>query len=115
MIDPPGWDDNLCAESNQNAAFLMIQTDPEREDWGWAPFYWNIEIGNVLVVREDDSDLSVDELKLMCYFIRQRLQPMFEDASEMSSGSRTRQKVLNFIRRENMEKCKDDMNKNLIR
>lgn len=114
-IDPPGWDDNLCAESNQDAAFLMTQTDPKREDWGWTPFYWNIEIGNVLVVREDGSDLSVDELKLMCYFIRQRLRPMFEDALGLGSVSRTRQEVLNFIRRENMEKSKDEMDESLVR
>jgi hypothetical protein len=110
-INPPGWTDNLRAESNPDAAFLMMEADPRNEDWGWAPLYWNIDIGNVLVVYEDDSDLSVDELQLTCHFVRRKLRPMFEDSIGAGLVSRTKQEVLSFITRENMEKYKDELEK----
>ncbi|EXJ76423.1 uncharacterized protein A1O5_00931 [Cladophialophora psammophila CBS 110553] len=55
--------------------------------WGWAPMYWNMDIGRVLVVRADNRDLYVDELRLIGYF--------------------TRDGVLNFTNRENIEKWGD--------
>lgn len=108
-IDPPGWNYNLGADSNQDAAFLMMGADPQSENWGWAPLYWNNEIGNVLVVCDDDSDLSVDELRLMCHFVRRKLLPMFEDSMGAGLVLRTKQEVLSFITRENMEKCRGDL------
>ncbi|KAI9740069.1 MAG: hypothetical protein M1818_004820 [Claussenomyces sp. TS43310] len=108
-IDPPGWNENLCADSNPNAAFLMIGADPKSTGWGWAPLYWNNEIGNVLVVRDDGGDLSVDELRLMCHFVRRKLQPMFEDSMGAGLVARTKHEVLRFITRENMEKCKGEL------
>jgi hypothetical protein len=107
-LDPPGWDANLCAESNPDAAFLMMGADPKKDDWGWAPLYWNTEIGNVLVIYDDKTDLLVEELRLMCYFVRRKLQPMFEDAMGMGLVSRTKGEVLKFITRENMEKFKKE-------
>jgi hypothetical protein len=106
-LDPPGWDANLCADSNPDAAFLMMGADPKKDDWGWAPLYWNTEIGNVLVIYDDKTDLLVEELRLMCYFVRRKLQPMFEDAMGMGLISRTKEEVLKFITRENMEKFKE--------
>ncbi len=110
-VDPPGWNDNMSPESNQDAAFLMMETDPGRESWGWAPLHWSIDIGNVLVIRADNSDLDVDELRLICYFIRRKLRPMFEDALGAGAVARTRDEVLNFINAENMEKCKAEVTK----
>ena len=51
----------------------------------------------------------------MCYFTRRILQPMFADALGMGSVSRTRRDVLNYIKRENMEKCKDEMDESAVR
>jgi hypothetical protein len=111
-LDPPGWDENLCADSNPDAAFLMMGADPRKDDWGWAPFYWNTEIGNVLVIYDDKTDLPVEQLRLMCYFVRRKLQPMFEDAMGMGLVSRTKEEVLKFITRENMEKFKKEAEDN---
>jgi hypothetical protein len=106
-LDPPGWDANLCADSNPDAAFLMMGADPKKDDWGWAPLYWNTEIGKVLVIYDDKTGLLVEKLRLMCYFVRRKLQPMFEDAMGMGLVSRTKEEVLKFITRENMEKFKE--------
>ncbi|KIW47410.1 uncharacterized protein PV06_00107 [Exophiala oligosperma] len=112
-VDTPGWNYNMSPEGNQDAALLMTETDLGNEFWGWAPLSWNIDIGNVLVIRADGTDLYVDELRLMCYFIRRKLRPKFEDALGMTSVLRTRSEVLNFINRENLEKCKAEMAKDL--
>ncbi|RMJ24401.1 hypothetical protein PHISP_04739 [Aspergillus sp. HF37] len=40
--DPPEYHANMNASSNTNVAFLMLETDPSKSGWGWAPFYWNM-------------------------------------------------------------------------
>ncbi|KAI1780279.1 hypothetical protein F4818DRAFT_435485 [Hypoxylon cercidicola] len=107
-LHPPGWEGNMCADSNQNAAFLMMGVDP-KSDWGWAPLYWNIEIGNVLAVRADGRDLDLDDMRTMCYFARKKLLPMMEDSMGLGLVSRTKNEVLDFITWENMEKFRGEM------
>lgn len=108
-IDPPGWGENMTGYDTNNAAFLMIETDPAKPGWGLVRPYWNMDFGNVLAVRLDDKDLALDDVKVMCYFAQQRLQPMFEDALGAGYVQRTKQEVLNFITWENMMKCRDEM------
>ncbi|KAL7784097.1 hypothetical protein V8C37DRAFT_396383 [Trichoderma ceciliae] len=107
-VDPPGWTDNMLAFSNQNAAFLMIETNLKNSGWGWVLPPWNIGAGNVVAVRQDGKDLALDDIRLMCFFARRKLQPLFEDAVGCGLVSRTKQEVLKFITRENMMKCKDE-------
>lgn len=68
----------------------MMGTDPSKYDWGWAPMYWNIDIGNVWAVRQDRQDLSVGDVAKMCHFARHKLQRVFEDEKESSLESRQR-------------------------
>ncbi|KAI2791694.1 Mitochondrial chaperone BCS1 [Penicillium oxalicum] len=72
--DPPGWEGGMTADSNPNVAFLMMETDASKDEWGWAPMYWNSEIGNVWAVREDGQDLAVNDVAMMCHFARRKLQ-----------------------------------------
>lgn len=109
-ISPPGWGENMGADSNQDAAFLMMETDPDKPGWGWAPLYWNLDLGNVLAVRVDDKDLTVDDVRMMCHFTRRKLQPMFEDTMGTGRVPRTKQEVLDFITWENMVKVRDEVN-----
>lgn len=90
----------MTADSNPNVALLMMETDSSKDEWGWAPMYWNSEIGNVWAVRKDARDLSVDDVAMMCHFARRKLQRMFEDVMESSLVSR--QGVLDFITWNNM-------------
>ncbi|KAH7134564.1 hypothetical protein B0J13DRAFT_641104 [Dactylonectria estremocensis] len=99
---PPGWHEIIGATSNQDAAFLMTRTD--FENWGWAPPEWQVDLGNVIAVRVDDKNLTLDDFRAMCYFVRRKLQPMFEDALGLGSVLRTRKSVLDFITWENMQK-----------
>jgi len=70
---------------------------------------WILDLGNVLAVRADDKDLAIDDVRMMCYFARQKLRPMFEDATGAGLVQRTKREVLNFITRDNMMKCRDEM------
>jgi len=103
-LDPPGWNENMGATSNQDAAFLMMETDPSRPGWGFAPINWNFEIGNVLAIRVDGKDLAIEDLRAMCHFIRKKLVSMFEDAGSYGSVQRTKQEVLDFVTWDNMVK-----------
>ncbi|GKZ85495.1 hypothetical protein AnigIFM56816_011461 [Aspergillus niger] len=101
--DPPGWDGIWSASSNQNVAFMIMETNPLDSSWGWAPLYWNHDIGNVWVARQDEQDLDVREVAMMCRFARHKLQRMFENVM-ISEGSTLldKKRVLSFITRENM-------------
>ncbi|RAH60199.1 hypothetical protein BO85DRAFT_466782 [Aspergillus piperis CBS 112811] len=102
-VNPPGWDATQWASSNQNVAFMMMRTNPSDPLWGWAPLYWNHDIGNVWVVREDGQDLDVREVAMMCHFARFKLQRMFEDTIESKDTTlQDRKRVLKYITRENM-------------
>ncbi|GKZ40822.1 hypothetical protein AbraIFM66951_006356 [Aspergillus brasiliensis] len=107
--DPPGWDATLSASSNENAAFMMRDTNPSDSSWGWASLHWNHDLGNVWAVREDEQDLDVREVAMMCYFARHKLPRMFADTM-ISEGGRMqdRQRVLSFITRENMRAYWED-------
>jgi hypothetical protein len=87
----------------------MMEMDPERSGWASAPLYWNTSLGNVLVVREDDKDLSVDDLGAICGFVRKRLLPMMEDALGYGEMERTRQEVLDFMTAENLDRFRERM------
>ncbi|KAJ5361967.1 hypothetical protein N7541_002811 [Penicillium brevicompactum] len=88
--------------SNPDVAFMMMETDPFYESWGWAPGYWNRAIGSVLAVREDGQELAVNDMEMMCHFARNRLQPMFENVSELGSSVGGRQRVVDFITWDNV-------------
>ncbi|KAL4744885.1 hypothetical protein BDW72DRAFT_212011 [Aspergillus terricola var. indicus] len=99
---PPGWEGGMTADSNPNVAFLMMETDSSKDEWGWAPMYWNSDIGNIWAVREDGQDLAVGDIAMMCHFARHKLQRMFEDVIESGSSLVGRQRVLDFITWDNM-------------
>lgn len=80
----------MTADSNPNVVFLMMGTNPSQDDWGWASLYWNTDIGNAWAVRQDERDLSVDDVAMMCHFARHKLQRMFEDEMEQSSSLESR-------------------------
>lgn len=65
----------------------------------------------MLVVRADEKDLSRSKIAQQFQIIDRKLQPMFEDALGGGIVERTREEVLDFITMENMEKCRDEMEK----
>ena len=86
----------------------MMETDPKSSGWGFAPIYWNNDLGNVLVIREDEKDLSVDDLGAICRYVRKKLLPMFEDATGFGTAQRTKKEVLEFMTAGNLEKFRKE-------
>lgn len=58
-----------------------------------------MKLGNVLAICDDRTDLLLVDLRLMCYFVRRKLQHMFEDAMGEGLVSRTKEKFLELITR----------------
>ena len=80
---PPNraWEDNDSSYTNVPATVLHRTTDEGSGDlWGWAPMKWKNEVGNVLVVRGDDRDVSVQQVEALCHFCEFKMQPLFENA-----------------------------------
>lgn len=95
---------------NCDITSLMMETELDSESWGFAPMWTNLDyLGNVVVIREDEQDLSVDQLKLLCHFCERKLQPLFEDALGSGHVQRTREEVLAYITPENLERFKDEL------
>jgi len=108
-IDPPGWDSSMTADSNHDASSLIVEVDLDKLSLGMTPLHWTMDIGNVLAVRDNGKYLAVDDVKAMCQFATQILQPMFEDALGGGFILWTKQEVLDFFTWENMAKCWDEM------
>lgn len=107
--NPPGWEQNITADSNPNTAYLMMETDITNQNRGFAPFFWDIELGNVLAIRADGKHLDVNYLEIMSYFARYKLQTMFEDAMGAGRVGRTKHEVLEFANWENMRACESEI------
>jgi hypothetical protein len=72
------------------ATFLMMNIDPASQDWAWAPTYWQTRVGSVLVLREDEQDLNLQDLALMACFAQCNLQDKLEWAMELDVPHRFR-------------------------
>lgn len=64
-------DDNYSS-ANQSATYLHLRTRDEPgsetgEDVGWAPMYWQNDVGTVLVVRQDRQALSPKDVEVLCH------------------------------------------------
>ncbi|KAJ5713971.1 uncharacterized protein N7483_011152 [Penicillium malachiteum] len=102
FANPPGWENNCYADSNANAAALMMEMDLRSSNWGWAPFYWTSEIDNVYAVREDGFDLDIGVVEMMCYFARSEIMEIMLENAVCSPDLQDKQKVLDYITWENM-------------
>lgn len=111
-------DDNYSG-ANQTATYLHLRTRDEPgsetgEDVGWAPMYWQNDVGTVLVVRQDKQPLSPKDLEVLCHWCRFKLSPLFEDGSELNyaeTGGETRDhrvEIVNQITKANFETYKEE-------
>jgi hypothetical protein len=90
--------------------------------FGEVPQQWQNNSGNVMLVRADDQDLTVDEAELLCQFVEDKLEGMMwaavdyqefvlEDSEKpletrIELARKEFQKAVDFISRENMEAFK---------
>lgn len=108
-LNRPDWDFSTYPDSNPTACKLFMNPNLDSPRWGWAPLHWQCGIGDVLLIRADDNDLSVDDAELLCRFCEWKLQPMFEDSLGAGWVQRSKQEIVDFITRENMEKFREEL------
>ena len=71
--------------------------------------HWQMDIGNVLLVRADDRDLSVEDAALLCRFCERKLLYLFEDAMGSGLVQRTKKEVVHFITAERMQAYREEL------
>ena len=65
-IHHPDWYFSMYSDSNPTACKLFMNPNIDSPWWGWVPLCWQCGIGDVLLIRADDNDLSVDDAELLC-------------------------------------------------
>jgi len=103
------WEFNMHPDSNLTASKLFMEPEICSPGWGWAPMCWQTGIGNVLLLRADDTDLLVEDAELLCRFCEWKLQPLFEDALGGGRTHRSKQEVVDFITMDNMGKFRTEL------
>lgn len=105
----PDWEYSMGPSSNRTACMLFLETNIDSPRWGFAPLSWQLGIGDVLLVRADGKDLSVEQAELLCRFCRLKLQPLFEDSLGVGRVQRSKAEVIAYINAENMEVYKQEL------
>ena len=83
---------------NVPATMLHRNTDEDSGNWwGWAPLKWQNDVGSVLVVRNDDQDVSVQQVEALCHFCQFKMQPLFENALGGGLVEMSRAEVLGYL------------------
>ena len=81
--DPAWKDSGECGiYENQEVTLLFRAMDPKQDDFGFAPFEWDMRVGSVLVVRDDCTDITPQQVEALCYYSSEHTTDMFQGASE---------------------------------
>ena len=72
-------DDDYFYE-NVPASLLHLDVNDSNGGWGCAPVGWQSGVGNVLVVRSDRQDVSIQEVKDICNFCQFKISPIIAKA-----------------------------------
>ena len=81
------------------ATFMMLEADPRRSGFGWAPPKYQSHIGSVIVARQDFAPLTVVDLECMADFCQTYMQELFEEY--LDSGSTDPSEVIAAMTPEN--------------
>ncbi|KAF4630290.1 hypothetical protein G7Y89_g7849 [Cudoniella acicularis] len=69
---------------NRNSLFLNIRAEPIDDGWGFADIHeWDIQIGTVLVARQDKKPITLRQVEALARFCRYELCPAMEYAKEV--------------------------------
>jgi hypothetical protein len=88
-------------EHNPEAGALFVDVDLSSSNWGQIPKEWGENIGNVLLLRDDSEDISLEEAEALCRFCAQVLMPTF---SQCLRGKIPRSEVLRYLTVEYLNK-----------
>lgn len=80
----PTWKDIGVQNMYQNQVVteLFKAMDPERDDFGEAPLHWQLSVGPALVVRDDGTDITPQQVEALCYYCWEHTTDMFQAAWE---------------------------------
>lgn len=80
----PAWENSAEQNiyENQEVTRLFRAMDSEQEDFGFAPMQWDLGVGSALVVRDDHTDITPQQVEVLCYYSWEHTTDMFQDASE---------------------------------
>ncbi|KAL8748020.1 MAG: hypothetical protein Q9190_000170 [Brigantiaea leucoxantha] len=70
------------AYSNREIGHLFREVDPPSTAWGMTHHHWDFHVGSVLLVREDEQDLTPQQAEALCAFCEEKIQPLIKEASE---------------------------------
>ncbi|KAI4868639.1 hypothetical protein F4820DRAFT_409074 [Hypoxylon rubiginosum] len=87
---------------NQKACWMMLNINIDDPTWGFAPFEWQIDINNVIVVKEDGQDLSFIETMNFFAFCADFLDQV-EHAAEIGTRQ-AKVEAMTFLTPENYQK-----------
>ncbi|KAI1774545.1 hypothetical protein F4818DRAFT_418218 [Hypoxylon cercidicola] len=87
---------------NQTACWMMVDVDIDNEAWGFAPMQWQLHINNVLAVREDGQDLTVQNVMDLHCFCADFLD-VVQDAAEVGTRA-AREEAMEFLTPENYQR-----------
>lgn len=81
---------------NSPATFLHLEADTSKESWGWAPWYYQNNVGNVLVVG-NEGDVTTEQIEILCRFCQFKMQPLFENGIGSGLVEMTREEVMGYV------------------
>ena len=99
--DPDDHGSSTRPEHNPEAGALFVDVGLSSSDWGQIPKKWGENIGNVLLLRDDGKDMSLEEVEALCRFCTQVLMPTF---SQCLRGEMLRSEVLRYLTMEHLNK-----------
>jgi len=80
--------------TNQEATLLLIAMDPRREYRGFAPSFWQSNVGNVLVTGVGGKVITPQQVEALCAYVFYLLNgPLQEVGEQMEEGE---EKVLEY-------------------
>ena len=67
----PAWKDRIGAGMYDNVEVtrLFRCMDPKAWDFILAPFAWDLSVGSVVMVRDDQQDITPQQVEALCYYI----------------------------------------------
>ena len=80
----PAWKDSGVTNiyENQVITRLFRRMDPEHDAFGLAPMRWDYPVGSVLVVRDNGTNITPQQVEALCYYNAEHLSEKLGEAVE---------------------------------
>lgn len=84
----PAWKDSgvTNAYENQEAKCLFREMDAEQEGY-LVPTHWDLEVGSVLVARDDGKYITPQQVEALCYYSGQHTTDRFHSVVERMNAT----------------------------